>query len=69
MEHKQTFKVFVKPGWGKCTRLVSQYDGCEIYNTDSPEGLAEASYYGISRVPAVVCLNEHDQQLWKKIAL
>ena len=61
-------KVFVRPGCPKCPaakRLAEDLKNkvdVTIYDTETREGLAEASYYQVMSTPTFVAVDERDEE-------
>jgi len=62
-------KLFVQAGCPRCPAAknlaenVKKDVNINIFDTQTPEGLAEASYYQIMSTPAFIVLNDKDEVL------
>ena len=74
---QQIVKVFIrKTGCPKCHKVlkdskVLKDKGVEfqIYDIDTVDGLAEASYYGVMSTPAIVRVNKQGEEVSRHVDL
>ena len=74
---QQIVKVFIrKTGCHKCHKVlkdskVLKDKGVEfqIYDIDTVDGLAEASYYGVMSTPAIVRVNKQGEEVSRHVDL
>jgi len=65
---KKTVKIFTKPGCEKCELFKTQYlprvkeiVKVKMFDMGTPDGLAEAVYYGVTLTPTLILTDEEDR--------